>query len=211
MVKFMGIDVGIKHLGCSILNFDETQENSNPVVEWFELIDLMEMKHQRVPFCNCTLSHTSLTLDRVQHFIQEYYEKFEMCDYIYIERQPITGITSVEQLLVHFLRPKSILVSPNAIHKYFDMPRLDYDGRKEMSLDIAKKFIQNEYLMEKISSMERSHDISDSVLIALFGSKDIIMNYRKKLRWNRIDKNFKEKMALGIDDYFDSFSYKIKQ
>lgn len=210
-MKFFGIDIGILHLGCCILNFDETDKDAEPIVEWFELIDLTKLKHNVVKMCDCKLSHTSLAVDRVQHFLQEYSYKIDECQYVYIERQPIMGITSVEQLILHFLRKKTVLVSPNSIHKYFQMPRLDYETRKEMSIQIAKKYIKNNKLLEKISCMERAHDVSDSILIALFGSKDIVDNIRKELKLKVINENFVKRFSTGVDDYFNSFAYKPNQ
>lgn len=134
IMLIVSIDPGKSNLGfsCAVCNDDYT----GFTVTYIKLIDLTQIcyKHVAVSRSNCELYHTNELSDRVDHFIQEYRVPLEACDALFIERQPINGHTDVEQLLFKAFRPKSELVSPNAMHKTFGINGMKYLPSEERRL-----------------------------------------------------------------------------
>jgi hypothetical protein len=112
--------------------------------------------------CNgdCRLYHTNHVADLIAHFIAQYEYIFGISDVILIERQPPTGLTSIEALLTYAFRDKVKLISPNSMHAHFGMNKLNYEERKERTTSIASKYMT-------ITEF-RKHDIADALCIALF-------------------------------------------
>ena len=177
-MNILSIDIGILNLGYvySTLRIDSQNDNhrnklkNNQVsTESFEIIscdrvDITLFKHSRVPFCDCKLHHDYCIPDYLDHFIQEHSDMFENSDVILIERQPPVGITNVQDLIFSRFRDKVILISPNKIHKYFNMSK-DYSKRKEESEKIAEKHL-NKFV--KYNNNIRKHDISDAMLMLIW-------------------------------------------
>lgn len=127
-------------------------------------IDLTNLPHTKVSRENCTLYHSNDVYDRIQHFIQEYEDEFLDVDKVRIERQPITGLVHVEQLLFGYFRSKSQLISPNSMHKHFGINNLDYDQRKEKTVKIAEPYLENFQGWDR----NRKHDLADALCILLY-------------------------------------------
>jgi hypothetical protein len=53
--------------------------------------------------------------------MERYNEIFNKANFILIERQPLNGFVAVEQIIFGCWREKSILISPNSVHKFFNM------------------------------------------------------------------------------------------
>ena len=123
-MKIVSIDVGIIHLG--MVSCDVSWENTK--VTGAYLVDLT--KHCRK--IGCTLNHTNHLVDRVDHFIQYHKETLDKADKILIEKQPIQGLISVEQLLYDRLRDRVVFIYPVSMHKQFGIRHLDYEGRKKL-------------------------------------------------------------------------------
>ena len=164
-----GIDVGIIHLGLSFIEV-QTDENIEDILTVIEilLVDITKYTHNTISKEKCRLYHTNTLCDRVNHFLQEYKDKLDSCKYIFIERQPITGITSVEQLVYNHFRDKAFLVQPSSIHKHFGLDPINSENRKKKSVKIGMSLLHND-LLNYINKYERKHDICDSILIAFTG------------------------------------------
>lgn len=159
MKKILSIDVGILNLGyvyCYISDYGISVEDCNK-------IDITIMRHSRVPFCDCKIQHDNCFPDYLEHFFQEYINMFNDADIILVERQPITGITNVQDLILNKFRNKVNLVSPNKIHKYFNMSK-DYNKRKIQSQSIAEKYL---FSNTNYINLIRKHDISDAMLLVI--------------------------------------------
>jgi hypothetical protein len=164
MILVTSIDVGLVNLGMVMVELRDDYT-------WNELlfadrIDLTDMPHHTVPRKECTLFHTNDAVDRVEHFIQEYKSYFDDSDHILIERQPLGGLVHVEQLLYRAFRNKTLLCSPNAVHKHFQMAKGDYDKRKQQSTRIAMPYLENHPVLKTCAN--RIHDISDSICLVLW-------------------------------------------
>ena len=181
----MSIDIGIHHLGLSMSLLDE--EYNLKEITWIDLINITEYDHEHgLSDEECKLDHTKTFCDWLNHTFQENKGFYEMADYILIERQPPMGFVVIEQLIFSRWREKSILISPNSMHKYFGIGRYDYDQRKECTNIIAKSKITNPHLIEQWGFYHRTHDIADSICIMLFWINRKHEEYMKEERRKRI-------------------------
>ena len=181
----MSIDIGILHLGLSVTTLDE--EYNIIEIVWIDLIDITKFTHTwGIRKEKCKLFHTKTFCDWLNHVFQENIFFFEIADYILIERQPPMGLVAVEQLIFSRWREKAILISPNSMHKYFNIGHKDYDNRKIATEKIAKMFLKNKALVEQLGYYHRVHDITDSICIMLFWVNNKKKEYREKQREKRI-------------------------
>jgi hypothetical protein len=173
-MKVLSIDIGISNLGyvygeylfdpkVNKLNLNPLKNNLIKILSC-DRVDITNVKHSRVPFCECKLHHDYCIPDYLDHFIQEQQEMFENADKIIIERQPPVGITNVQDLLFTKFRSKVLLISPNTIHKYFNMSK-EYSTRKTESESIASYYLKN---MKRYLNNVRKHDISDALLMLVY-------------------------------------------
>ena len=186
-VNVLSIDIGISNLGFvwgnitfdpedytkernyykkNIINYllDKSIFQRNIQIMDCNRINITNVKHNKVKLCDCTLRHDSCIPDYLDHFIQEHMNMFDDSDIILLERQPPAGITNVQDLLFTRFRDKVLLVSPNSVHKYFNMSK-DYDTRKIESEQISSLFLCT--FRGFIKNM-RKHDISDSLLMIIY-------------------------------------------
>jgi hypothetical protein len=175
-LKVLSIDIGIINLGYVYCIYDLDNEinsikldfikTKNDFIEIIKCdrVDITIIKHNRVSFCECKLHHDYCIPDYVEHFIQENEEMFLDSDYIIIERQPPTGITNVQDLIFSKFRNKVQLISPNKIHKYFNMSK-EYSIRKKESETISEYYLSK---FKKFTNNLRKHDISDAMLMLIY-------------------------------------------
>lgn len=200
-LKVLSIDVGITNLGYVYSIFDLNNEINTLKLEFIKTnndfieiiscdrVDITNIKHSKVSFCDCKLHHDYCIPDYIDHFIQENQEMFSEADYVIIERQPPTGITNVQDLLFSKFRNKVHLISPNKIHKYFNMSK-DYLIRKKESETISEYYLSK---FKKFTNNHRKHDISDAMLMLI---------YFYSLKLQEINKN-KQNKKFCVD--FDQF------
>jgi hypothetical protein len=162
-MNIVSIDIGLKNLGMVEFWWDEHPRHFPELEKWHR-VDLTEMPHKRVDFHKCDIPHTNEMADLVAHFMQEYHPIFEKADVILLERQPPGGLLEIQSLLLFKYRRKAQLVSPNSVHAHFTMNHLDYEGRKERSLALARH--RHPGTIPETSS--RWHDVSDAILFAHF-------------------------------------------
>ena len=200
-LKVLSIDVGITNLGYVYSIFDLNNEINTLKLEFIKTnndfieiiscdrVDITNIKHSKVSLCDCKLHHDYCIPDYIDHFIQENQEMFSEADYVIIERQPPTGITNVQDLLFSKFRNKVHLISPNKIHKYFNMSK-DYSIRKKESETISEYYLSK---FKKFTNNHRKHDISDAMLMLI---------YFYSLKLQEINKN-KQNKQICVD--FDQF------
>lgn len=206
--RILSIDVGIKHLGISISIADE--EFKLKEVLFMDLLDITKFPHREGKnIKNCTLHHSKTFSDWMEHVFVLYEEYFEQCEYILIERQPPMGLVAVEQLVFSKYREKSHLISPNSMHKFFNIGGLDYDQRKTITEKICRRKITNPELIKQYDSFFRKHDIADTVCIMLFW---LSQKHKELVDYQRMVKIRNTKMVyrntkMTMNEWFEQFKY----
>lgn len=176
------IDVGVKHLGLSLLEFNK--DYTIHEIIWFDCIDITKHVHlDENSSKNCKMFHEKLLSDYLSHIFYMYKKLFKCCTHILIERQPLVGYVSVEQLFVYKFRKKIVLLSPNSVHAYFKW-NCDYDERKIKSssvvLNLLKKQKNRLYLVDQFENLPRTHDVSDAINMAYYWSSVKHKKYRQE-------------------------------
>jgi hypothetical protein len=199
----IGIDIGVKNMGISSMEWSDDFETYSLRV--CEVVDISTFPHRGCEK-ECTLHHDNTYSDFIDHFFQYYYDELEIADLILLERQPPMGYVVVEQLIFHQYRKKSILVHPCSLHKYFQWYG-DYEMRKGQSIKTAVKHVAD--TSKILHSLERAHDVSDSICFILYyglQKRDAIR--QKKLSERVLGVKFTDEYT--VSDFLDSFTYKSK-
>ena len=160
------LDVGIVNLAVIFVELNDTTLDVIRII-YVANVNSTVFEHNVVSQDKCNLGHMKTTTDRLTHFVQERQYMFDMCSHILIERQPPCGHTDVEQILFFMFRDKAVLVSPNAMHKFFKISNRSYETRKYMTVLIANSFLSQEQFPE-YHTLERKHDIADALCLLLF-------------------------------------------
>ena len=106
------------------------------------------------------------TADRVSTMVERYRTLFDTSEVVLIERQPLTGLTGVEEVLFYMFRQKCQKVSPNSMHKFFAIGHLDYEGRKVQTVARARPWLKDHEGW--VRNSERLHDMADAMCIILW-------------------------------------------
>lgn len=148
-MKVLAIDIGYINMGLVLA---ECGNGPGIKVEYMKKVDLGVYKNIR----------TNDFIDIIPLFVEEHNHIFTEADKILIERQPPIGFTNIEILLHYMFRDKVSLISPVSMHTHFGMRHLDYEGRKERTVVIANKYLDDEI------PYERKHDIADALCMIIF-------------------------------------------
>lgn len=209
----LSIDIGIKHLGISVTFLHEDYTVLETAL--IDLIDIQNFDHVNgVCKKDCKLGHTKTFCDWMDHVFQANNEIFEKSTVILIERQPPMGLVGIEQLIYSKWRDKSILISPNSMHKFFKIGHYDYEQRKLQTVSIAKHHLKKKSkLLSDFTKYERSHDIADAICMMLFWIQGQQEKYDKESRKNRAMKAIvydraKDGYKMSVNDWFEQFRYK---
>jgi len=199
--KLLSIDVGVIHLGISvsILNEDFTLKD----IIWVDNIDITKYKHKKCSVGNCKLYHTKTFYDWIEHTIQENLEHFESSDMIIVERQPPQGFVVIEQLIFSKYRRKTTLISPQSVHKFLNFFNLDYDQRKELSVQIGDRYL-SDTLIEYTKTFDRRHDIADSICMMLYFINKKKIEYKKKQSYNMLTLDLN---GVNVIEKLETFRY----
>lgn len=174
--------------------------------------DITVLEHNKISRTQCALFHSNDAVDRVNHYLQEYMDVFKNVDIVLIERQPISGLVHIEQLLFSYFREKARLLSPNAMHKFFKIGGFSYDQRKEETVKIAEPFLSKFYLWH---TLQRKHDISDAMCLLIYYVSSIRLHTltqtlkQQHNQHNHNSNNHTEEAAArnDLDKYFSSFLF----
>ena len=203
----LSIDIGITHLGLSLCSITEDFDINE--VMYIDMIDITQYHCDE----DCEWEHSRNIADWLSHLFSREYDLFNNADHILIERQPPSGLKSIEQIIFLVLRDKAELISPNSVHKMFGLPRGDYEGRKRVSEYIAKKFLKGEQLA-KFEGFYRRHDISDSILFTHFWCKKqkiIKKEEERKQRLKEIKIKLENGQYVSIDEKLEQYRYVPKE
>lgn len=155
----VSIDIGFEHMGII-----GAEVYDNYTLNTVTLCRLVNIKKLVTDCPGCDLKHDLCITDYMYHFFKEYGEHFENATHIVIERQPPKGFIAVQELLIYRYREKTVLVSPNSIHKYFTMPKIQ-KFRKIFTVNMANKKL-SKFL--DYSNNTRKHDMGDAYCQLLY-------------------------------------------
>jgi hypothetical protein len=164
-MKILAIDIGYHNMG---LVMAECGNGPQIKVDYIKKVSLEDYKYIK----------TNDMVDLIPLFVEDHKEIFDRADTILIERQPPGGFTNIEILLNYMFRDKVVLVSPVSMHTHFGMRHLDYDQRKERTVTIA-----NKYLEEDIP-YERKHDIADALCMILYHNFRVSVHFFDRFKYS---------------------------
>lgn len=204
----LSIDIGIRHLAFTLVTSD--YEYNLIDIAGIDMIDITTFPHHDEK--NCKLQHSKTFTDWMEHIFEYYKTVFENVDKILVERQPPMGLVAIEQLIFYKFREKTIIISPNSMHKHFCIGHLDYDLRKKEVEKIFQNFVKTpEVIQEYNNDFDRKHDIADAFCIAKFWldtKRKEYLKEKEKKRIANIQMSFRNS-NLTLNEWFEQFRYHI--
>jgi hypothetical protein len=161
-VKFAGVDPGFRHLAVASIDVDV--RTMRIVSDRCVLVDAVKAQEQ----CTDTKCvHTKTTSSRLRHVYAKLDNIVNKAEAIYIERQPLTGMTDIEQLLFDRWRGNSVLINSRRMRKSLDCWTDDYDDRKVLALQRAEQ-LRRVYMDSEPPWVlgDRNHDAAEAWLYA---------------------------------------------
>ena len=163
-MKVLAIDIGYHNMGM-VLAMSESGPKIE--VEYIKKVNLEDYKYIQ----------TNDFVDLIPLFVEDHREIFDAADKILIERQPPGGFTNIEILLHYMFKDKVTLISPVSMHTHFGMRHLDYDQRKERTVSIAEKYIEDDI------PYERKHDIADALCMVVYDNFKSCVHFFDKFKY----------------------------
>ena len=115
----------------------------------------------------CRLRRSRELWDRLTHADEHVIRPHaSRADYVLLERQPPGGLGEVTGFFYSQYLASAIFVHPRSVHKFFGIGGYSYDGRKIMSVNIARKWIP--CIDSGENKNRRMHDVADAVCIAWY-------------------------------------------
>jgi len=164
-MKILSIDIGYHNMGLVLA---ECGNGPKINVEYIKKVSLEDYKH----------IYSNDIVDLVPLFIDDHKFIFDAADKILIERQPPGGFTNIEVLLNYIFKDKVILISPVSMHTHFGMRHLNYEERKERTVSIAYK-----YLNEDIP-YDRKHDIADALCMIIYYNFKVSVHFFDRFKFD---------------------------
>lgn len=168
-MRILGVDVGIIHLGLIETIVSEYFVSRETLllpdeVKFCELVDITELVN-KCDDKSCELYHDKIICDYMTHLFKMYKTHFDSADFILIERQPLTGLCAIQEIIMLNYRHKSILISPNAMLNFFGLLQYEYEIRKVKTVEIATPYLSQ---FKQFVFNERKHDLADSLCMIYY-------------------------------------------
>ena len=202
----LSIDVGWTNLAFIKAHVDPERWVITHILATF-CVDLSSLPHKKVPLSQCLLHHSNDAFDKIQHLIQEFEaDYFQDLDQIFIERQPITGLVHIEQLLFGYFRQRAQLISPNAMHKFFKIHDFDYETRKKITTKIAEEFLKN---FSSWQERTRLHDMGDAFCLLIYAIHEKHRIYQQQQKTESMDDSLSRfnQTGLSVTEFFHTFQH----
>jgi len=191
-MNILSIDIGMINLALVYVNVNSDYTIKEVVFN--KLVNLVDLNYHKDLE---DIYKTNETSDRIRNLILHYNDFFTNADKILIERQPPMGFKCIEQVIFFMYRQKTVLISPNAMHSFFQIGHLDYDGRKDKTEKIASEFLS---YSSYYNNLERKHDLADSMCMIIFYLNSFREKYLKEQKNKEVLQKIKEK-NVNFDDY----------
>lgn len=145
-MKIVGIDVGYTNLALVVAHVDE--EDNEIEVTYAKMTNLAHVKCVD-PSCIFHKDDKS-PAHKCHHFVESMDEYLRDSDVVLMERQPLQGLTGVEQSIYIYIKQRYSagdqahmrLISPNAMHKHFAMSSEKVERRVEI-VEIARRYLEH--------------------------------------------------------------------
>ena len=167
-MKILGIDIGYTNMGLVMA----LCHGHKIEIEYLKKIDLGEYKYS---------GKSSDAAVLISLFVEEYDHIFKEADVILVERQPPSGMNNIEALLHYIFMDKVVLISPLSVHRHFGMGGLNYEERKERSVKIARKYIEE-------IPYDREHDIADALCMIIHYNWKVSVHFFDSFRFKPHDR-----------------------
>lgn len=182
------VDVGYINLAVVSVVVDEENDTIGEVVHCSNT-DLREVRCKKK---NCIFDRNDKgSSHKILHFLESgAFRVFDNSDYIVIERQPLVGLTGVEQSLLIMLknryrRRKYIeLISPNTLHAHYGLST-DRAERKQQVEGIVGPYLET---FRNYKRATRKHDMADACIYCLFFIQVYLPNILSSKRANIFNK-----------------------
>ena len=203
-MKIIGIDVGCTNLALVKANVIFTQ-NMDISVIFAQMFDLKQIVC-RTKDCIFTTNDKS-SAHRCHHWVEMNENVFKGTDLILMERQPLVGLTGVEQSIYIYLKQrfsdglasKIRLISPNSMHAFFNMSKLKEERRQQI-VNITK-----DYLLETKAfqiAKEKDH-LADAFGFILFYCKSTLKDNMTPNPFQKYAYEAKQITYIKTSKYFD--------
>ena len=203
MYHILSIDIGINNLALVLSQINDDWTISKIVDA--KLINITDMKHERVDIIDCNLHHEKTHTDWIEHVFQEEYELFSKANYILIERQPPQGFVCIEQLIFSKFRNKAKLIHPSSFSSFITWRKnLDYDERKIESIKFAETLLKRLNTPEILDTFTRKHDVADAICMMsywIYGQREEWKTQQRKERYETV------KMSSTLNQWFEQYKY----
>ena len=166
-MKVLAIDIGFHNMGLVLAEFEDSPKID---VKYMKKVSLEDYKY----------IHTNDFVDLIPLFVEDHQDIFDSADKILIERQPPGGFTNIEILLNYMFKDKVTLISPVSMHMHFGMRHLDYEERKERTVRLAEKYLDDEI------PYERKHDIADAFCMIVYYNFKVTTHIFDKFRYIKV-------------------------
>jgi hypothetical protein len=207
----VSFDVGIIHMGLFVGDYDEASlcdENVPVTMYMIEMVDLTQLRHERVKRSECKLQHSNHIVDRMAHFFQEYEPQFqefgEVID-VMVEQQPITGIGSVESLIIQKYRDIITVISPVSMHKWAGISHLEYDQRKQAVTAQITEVVPKEFT--SYHNEPHKFDMADALMLFLFEISRRQTKAREIQAKTEREGMFARTQKATIPEFFEQFRH----
>lgn len=190
----LGFDIGIINLALVGAYINENYTLNK--IDFCELINITDIQ------CNgkdCSIKHDKNVAYYMKHFFRNYKHLLDKADFIVIERQPLVGITDVQEIILYEYENKSELVSPNSMHKFYNINDLEYEKRKERTVKLTQRFLKD---FKSFQNNERKHDMADALCIIRFW----LYNKSETYRLQKMQEEWKKKNHIFIKN-MENFKY----
>jgi hypothetical protein len=164
-------DIGIRNLAaCFCKVHDETYE-----IEYVSSIykfDLYlerccSLDRRKCAACKRTRRGGMDEIDGLYHVLAgPLKDELKRSSVILVERQPPQGIVTVQAILYERFIDRIRLMSPQKMHKFFNINGLDYEGRKKQVEILAREVLcqkATEDVVARYDALPRKHDVADAL------------------------------------------------
>lgn len=190
MVIVTAIDIGYTNLAVVSGECDWEEKE----IVTIKHCSLNNLRKYSCKYDNCIFDKKdNSSSHRIYHFFQsEISRVFDVSDFIIMERQPMVGLTGIEQSLYLLLKQKYgktkyiKLISPNTLHKYFGM-HSERTVRKQQSIAKTEEYLIQQPAYQK---SKKKDDLADACMYLKMFCETTLYQEMMKKQPNKFLKQF---------------------